>query len=68
MSMDTKPREPWNFALFVRHYNEIARERGGWIWPDEISPEKLQGWYEPTTLWKDLRDFALTRYQMDQEI
>ena len=68
MDMAASPPEPWNFELFVRHYNEIAKERGGWVWPGEISAEKLQGWYGGAPLWDGLRDFALTRYQLDQEI
>ena len=66
--MKTGAQEPWNFRLFVRHYNEIAKARGGWIWPGEIRAKKLRGWYEEAGLWKRLRTFALTRYQLDQEI
>lgn len=66
--MNTGPREPWDYDLFVRHYNEIAKERGGWVWPKEISAEKLQGWYVDGSIWAGLRDFALTRYQLDQEV
>jgi hypothetical protein len=67
-SMDGGEKEPWDFEAFVRAYNAIAKERGGWVWPGEINPEKLRGWYEPTSLWDSLRDFAETRYELDQEI
>ena len=62
-------RESWDYEQFVRHYNEIARERGGWNYDrDGPSPEKLQSWYDVGPIWSSLRDFALTRYQLDQEI
>ncbi len=62
-------REPWDYEVFIRRYNEIARERTGWDF-DRSGPsaEKLRGWYESTTLWTSLSDFALTRFQLDQEI
>jgi hypothetical protein len=68
MGMDTPPAEPWDFDVFVRHYNEIAKERGGWVWPSEIGPDKLRSWYAGGSIWTDLRDFARTRYQLDQEV
>ena len=62
-------REAWDFKAFVRHYNEIARERSGWEFdPGGPSPEKLRAWYEGTSLWSSLRDFANTRFQLDQEV
>ena len=61
-------REAWDFEAYVRCYTQIARQRGGWVFdPDGPSPEKLQGWYE-SVLWESICDFALTRYQLDQEI
>jgi len=62
------PAEAWDYDAFVRHYDEIARERGGWVWPGEISAEKLQGWYGVGSVWTGLRDFARSRYQLDQEL
>lgn len=61
-SGDSAPeREPWDFAAFVQHYNEIAREHSGWVY-DASSPgaEKLRHWYESTTLFDSLWDFART--------
>jgi len=66
--MEAGEREVWNFEAFARAYNAIAKERGGWVWPGEISPEKLRAWYGSPPIWNSLRDFALTRYQLDQEI
>ena len=66
--MTGSPREPWDFDRFVAHYNEIARERGGWVWPGEIAAEKLQGWYGSGAVWNGLREFALARYELDQEV
>ncbi len=62
-------REPWDFEVFVRHYNEIARDHSGWEFDRSgPSPEKLRAWYEATTLWSSLRDFARVRFQLDQQI
>jgi hypothetical protein len=62
-------REAWDYDVFVRRYNETARQRGGWDFdPTGREPEKLCGWYESSPLWSSLADFALTRYQLDQEI
>ena len=66
-TMDAGEKEVWGLEAFVRAYNAIAKERGGWVWPGEISPEKLRAWYE-SPIWDSLRDFAVTRYQLDQEI
>ncbi len=66
--MNAAPREPWDYVRFVAHYDEIARAKGGWVWPGEIDAAKLQGWYVAGGLWSGLRDFALTRYQLDQEV
>lgn len=63
-----REREPWDHEAYARHYAEIARQRGGWQFDaDGPSPEKLRGWYE-SVLFDSLYDFALTRYQLDQEI
>ncbi len=65
----TPEREAWDYEAFARCYTDIARQRGGWEFDrGGPSPEKLQHWYESTTLWDSLCDFALTRYQLDQEI
>ena len=64
-------REAWDYDVFVRHYNAFAHARGGWEYDFPTSgpsPEKLRGWYEPASIHDDLRDFALTRYQLDQEV
>ena len=62
-------REAWDYEVYARCYTEIARERGGWEFdPGGPSSEKLQGWYELTSVWDSLRDFALTRFQLDQEL
>lgn len=61
--------EPWDYDAFVRHYNEIAREHGGWEFdPGGPSPTKLRGWYEVAGLWSSLRDFAHVRFELDQQI
>ena len=63
-------REAWDYEIFVRHYNERAHERGGWEYDfprSGPSPEKLRGYYE-SPIWDSLRDFALTRYELDQEV
>ena len=61
-------REPWDYEVFLRCYNAIARERSGWNFdPLGRDPEKLRGWYE-SAVWDSIQDFALTRYQLDQEI
>ena len=62
--------EAWDYEAFVRHYNGFAHERGGWEYDfprSGPSPEKLRGYYE-SPIWDSVRDFALTRYQLDQEI
>jgi hypothetical protein len=66
----TKPdREPWDLDAFVRHYDELAREFGGWSFDRSgPSPEQLQQWYESTAMWDSLRDFARTRFQLDQQV
>lgn len=63
------PREGWDYEAFVRAYNEIAREHGGWDF-DRGGPTEaqLRGWYESTSLWTSLRDFARTRFQLDQQV
>ena len=61
-------KEAWDFKLFVRHYNRIAKERGGWVWPEEISEEKLREWYGKDPLSQTLEDFAQGRYELDQEV
>ena len=67
---ETMPeREPWDFEVFVRHYDEVARECSGWMFDrGGPTPEKLRGWYESTTLWTSLLDFARTRFQLDQQV
>jgi len=61
-------REPWDHETFLRCYNAIARERGGWNFePVGREPEKLRAWYE-IGIWDSIRDFALTRFQLDQEM
>jgi hypothetical protein len=63
-------REPWDFAAFLRHYDELARAHTGWVY-DASSPdaEKLKGWwYESTTLFDSLQDFARIRFQLDQQL
>jgi len=62
-------REAWDYEAFIRCYNEVARQHCGWDF-DRLgpSPEKLRGWYESTTLWSSLCDFARTRFQLDQQI
>lgn len=63
------PREPWDYEAFVRCYDEIAREHGGWMFDRAgPGPEKLRGWYESTSLWLSLCDFARTRFQLDQQM
>jgi hypothetical protein len=60
--------EPWDYEAFLRSYNAIARERGSWEFdPLGRGPEKLRGWYD-TGVWDSLYEFALTRFQLDQEI
>lgn len=62
-------REAWDYEAFVRHYNEIARERSGWEFDRAgPSPEKLQAWYEGAPIWSSLRDFARVRFELDQQI
>jgi hypothetical protein len=62
-------REPWNFDAFVRHYNEIAAASSGWRFDGDISEEKLREWYEGAgSLWDSLRDFAKTRFELDQRM
>lgn len=63
------PQEPWDFDAFVRHYDEIARESAGWRFDGSLPEEKLRGWYEAAgTLWMSLRDFAKTRFDLDQRV
>ena len=66
----TAGREAWDFEQFVRHYNEVAGERSGWMFDrgGALTEEKLRGWYESTSLWSSLLDFAQTRFQLDQEV
>ncbi len=62
------PREAWDYDAFVRHYNEFAREFGGWNFDATgMSEEKLRGYYD-SQLFDDLRDFARTRFQLDQQM
>ncbi|HET7699733.1 MAG TPA: hypothetical protein VFM06_02565 [Candidatus Limnocylindria bacterium] len=62
-------REAWDYDVFVRHYDEIASELGGWMFDREgPSPEKLREWYETAPIWETLRDFARTRFQLDQQM
>lgn len=66
---DEPAREAWDYEKFVRHYNEIASEYGGWMFdPGGPSPETLQAWYEGAPIWDSLRDFARIRFQFDQQM
>jgi hypothetical protein len=40
-------QEPWDFEAFVKHYDAVAKERGGWLFDRKgyTPPEKLAGWY-----------------------
>lgn len=61
--------EPWDYEAFVRHYNEFAREFSGYDFdPTGMPEEKLRGYYEAAPLWESPRDFAHTRFQLDQQI
>ena len=62
------PREEWNFKAFVRHYNDFAREFGGWNFhvPD-FTEEKLHK-YDKVPICTSLRDFARIRFQLDQQL
>jgi len=66
---DDVAREPWDYEAFVRCYDAIALERSGWKFDRSgPSPENLRGWYDSTGMWDSLCDFALTRFQLDQQI
>jgi hypothetical protein len=68
MTAPSSPREAWDYAAFVRHYNEIAREFGGWNFdPTYLPEEKLRGYYE-SPIFDSLRDFARVRFQLDQQM
>ena len=62
--------EPWDFQRFVRHYDDVAAARSGWRFDrgGALTEAKLRDWYESTTLWTSLLDFAQTRFQLDQEM
>lgn len=61
-------KEAWDFKAFARHYNRIAKERRGWVWPGEIAEETLRDWYRKDPLSQTLEEFAQGRYEMDQEV
>jgi len=64
-------REPWNYEAFIRHYNAIAHEFGGWHFDrgSAPSPETLEAWYrEGGALFDSLQDFARVRFQLDQQV
>jgi hypothetical protein len=60
-------REPWDFDAFVRAYNARADEFGGWHWDGSVPPATLRKHYEGAPIWPTVREFALTRFQCDQE-
>ncbi len=61
--------EPWDYEAFVRHYNELARESGGYDFDRASMPEeKLRHYYESASIRESPRDFARTRFQLDQQI
>lgn len=64
------PKEPWNFDIFVRLYNEISFSHGGWKWqpPDpRDAADPLQDAYEQLNFeFHDLKEFAEYRYKADQ--
>jgi len=68
MAAAAKPREPWDYEAFVRHYNAFAREASGYNFDFASAPpaETLRHYYE-SPIWDSLRDFARTRFQMDQQ-
>ena len=64
-------REPWDYETFIRHYDAIARERGGWRFDREgyTPPEKLEAWYrEGGALFDSLYDFAHARFTLEQQM
>ena len=62
-------QEAWSFEEFVRAYDELAHEFGGWEFDrGGPTPEQLRAWYEAAPLWTSVRDFARTRFQLDQQV
>lgn len=64
-------REAWDYEAFVRHYDAIAAEHGGWRFDRAggPSPEKLEGWYRTgSALFDSLHEFARVRFQLDQQV
>jgi hypothetical protein len=63
----TPAKQAWNYREFVRCYNEVADEHGGYYFREEIAePEALKEEYEQLGQ-ATLHDYALSTYQLDQQ-